>query len=91
MNCSARRHDAPVFAQERAKRQGPMGRCLLLDRDADPERRMAVLDKGRKSLAKPAGTGKQIDNAESGRQIRLLTISFSRCILGSRDENQDGM
>ena len=56
----------PVFTQECAQRQGAMGRCLFLDRDADPERRMSVLDQGGKSLAKSAWTGEQIDNAESG-------------------------
>ena len=55
-----------VFTQERAQRQGAMSRCLFLDRDADPERRMSILDEGGKALAKSAWTGKQIDNAESG-------------------------
>ena len=59
-----------VLAQERAQRQGPMGRRLLLDRDADPERRMVVLDKGSEPLAKSARAGKQIDNAEGCWQIR---------------------
>lgn len=50
-----------------------MGRRLLLDRDANPERRMTVLDEGGEPLAKSARAGKQINDAESGRQIRLLT------------------
>jgi hypothetical protein len=37
---------------------------------------VTVLDKGRKSLAQSARTGKQIDDAESGWQIRLLTKSI---------------
>lgn len=42
-----------------------MSGCFLFDRNADPERRMAVLDEGSEALAKSAGTGKQIDNSES--------------------------
>ena len=54
-----------VVAQERSQRKGPMSGCFLFDRNADPERRMAVLDEGSEALAKSAGTGKQIDNSES--------------------------
>jgi len=50
-----------------------MGRCLLLDRNADLEGAMPIVDERGKSLAPSAWTGKKIDNAESGRQIRLLT------------------
>lgn len=80
----------PVLAQERAQRQGPMSRRLLLDRNADPERRMAVLDEGSEPLAKAARAGEQIDNAESGRQIRLLTNFIQPVYARFRDENQDG-
>ena len=80
-----------VHAQERAQRQGPMGRRLLLDRYADPERRMAVLDQGSKPFAKSARTGKQIDNAESGRQIRLLTNFTQPVYTRFKDKNQDTM
>jgi hypothetical protein len=78
-----------VLAQEGAQRQGPMGRCLLLDRDADPERRVAILDKGCKPLAKSAGAGEKIDDAESRRQIRLLTNFIQPVYTRFRDENQD--
>ena len=62
-----------MFPQERSHRQGPMRRCLLLDRNADPEGPVPITNERGKPLAQPAWTGKQIDNAESGRQIRLLT------------------
>ena len=52
---------------------------------------MAVLDEGRKPLAKAAWTGKQIDNAESGRQIRLLTNLIQPVYTRFKDENQDAM
>lgn len=65
-----------------------MGRYLLLDRDADPERYMSVLDEGCKTLAKSAWTGKQIDNAESGRQIRLLTKYIQSVYTGFQVKDQ---
>ena len=79
-----------VVAEERAQRQGPMGRRLLLDRNADPERRTTVLDEGSEPLAKSARAGKQIDNAESGRQIRLLTNFIQPVYTRFKDENQGG-
>ena len=82
-----------VFPQECAQCQGAMCRGLLLDRDADPEGRMPVLDEGGKALAKSARTGKKIDDTESGWQIRLLTKIIHRVYtrFGSEDqEARDG-
>src|SRR5690606_8748677 len=79
-----------VLAQKGTQRQGPMGRRFLLDRNADPERRMAVLDEGSEPLAKSARAGEQIDDTESGRQIRLLTNFIQLVYTRFRDENQDG-
>ena len=50
---------------------------------------MAVRDEGRKSLAKSTWTGEQINDAESGRQIRLLTIFSQSVYTRFRDEHQD--
>lgn len=80
-----------MFPQECAQRQGLMGRRLFLDRDADPERRMAILNEGSEPLAKSAWAGKQINYAESGRQIRLLTDFIHPVYTRFRDENQDTM
>ena len=65
-----------VLAQKSAQRQGPMGRSLLLDRNANPERCMAVFYERSEPLAKSAWSSKQIDNAERVRQSKLL-ISFN--------------
>ncbi len=78
-----------MIPQERAKGQGPMGRCLLLDRKADLEGPMPVVDERGKSLAQPAWTGKKIDDAESGRQIRLLTNCIRRVYTKFMIERQE--
>lgn len=52
---------------------------------------MTVLDEGSEPLSKSARTGKQIDNAESGRQIRLLTNLIQPVYTRFKDENQDTM
>lgn len=79
----------PILAQECTQRQCPVSRGLLLDRNADPERRVAVRDEGRKSLAKSAWTGEQINDAEVGRQNRLLTIFSQSVYTRFRNEDQD--
>ena len=68
-----------------------MSRGLLLDRDTDPERCVAILDKGSEPLAKSARAGKQINNAESGRQIRFLTKFIQPDYTTIKEENQDAM
>ena len=49
---------------------------------------MTVLDKGSEPLAKSARAGKQIDYAESGRQISLLTNFIQLVYTSFRDEDQ---
>lgn len=77
-----------IFAQKRAQCQRSMSRSFLLDRDADPERRMSILSEGRKTLAKSARTGEQVHNTESGRQIGLLTKIVQPLYTRFRDKNQ---
>ena len=52
---------------------------------------MTVLYEGSEPLAKSARTGKQIDNAKSGRQIGLLTNLIQPVYTRFRDEDQDTM
>ena len=61
-----------VLTQESAQRQSPVSRYLLLDRNSDMERFVPPFDEGREPLAESTWTRKQIDNAESGGQVRLL-------------------
>ena len=51
---------------------------------------MAVLDERSEPLAKSARAGEQIDNAESGRQIRLLTNFSQPVYTGFKYEDQGG-
>src|SRR5690606_38322848 len=75
--------------QEGTQGQRAMRRGLLLDRDADPERRVAADIEGRKAFAQPARAGKQIDNAESGWQIRGLSNSGCRLYTRSGRRGQE--
>jgi hypothetical protein len=62
-------------AKEGTQPQRSVRGRFLLDRDADMERGSPVYIEGGKSLAESAWTCKQIDNAESGWQIRNLSKS----------------
>src|SRR5690606_9283644 len=75
--------------QEGAQGQRAMRRGLLLDRDADPERRVAADIEGRKALAQPAWAGKKIDDAESGWQIRGPSNSGCRLYTRSGRRGQE--
>jgi hypothetical protein len=48
-----------------------MSGAFLLDGDADPERGMIVIAERGEALAQTARPGKQVDNAERGRQVSL--------------------